>query len=313
MGDRLLDLQYEGISSLCFECGIVGHRREDCPSLQHHAYTTGDGEMKSATETMGEMEEAPQQETKEKKEYGPWTLVTNRKKYAGNRRSIGGNDWKSKIGQRNGQGHDVRGHQQMDNYLNQTTLKGPHSQKEQRSIRTRTTAHRNNFPKTAGKGEQWRPRQNGESSKLLSSMDLDQEIEAQEAQAINGPFTIDPLPSFPKLKSIENTFLNPNSESPPIFPRRNPEEDDLQDQQDLHENELEPQSTDLQCDEMLDAAEPNGMEESAPGEKDQFQGRPIGVSDMVEHGVRSDNSTTRSPTVLNPVPDSGHRSHNRST
>lgn len=126
------------------------------------------------------------------------------------------------------------------------TLNGPHGKKDQHSNRTRTTTHRNDYPRAAGKEGQWRPKQDGGSSKPPYPMDLDQEIEAQEAQelsatceraqrahVINGPFTIDPLPFFPKLKSIENTLLNPNSESLSTIPCRNLEEDELQDQQDL--------------------------------------------------------------------------------
>lgn len=113
MGDLLLDLKYEGISTLCFECGIVGHRKEDCPNLQHHASTLGDGGMKSALENMEGMEKGTQQEAEKEKEYGPWTLVANRKKQSSNRRTTGGSDWRSRVRQRHEEGHDVRDSQQM--------------------------------------------------------------------------------------------------------------------------------------------------------------------------------------------------------
>lgn len=286
VGDRLLDLQYEGISTLCFECGIVGHRKEYCPNRQNQAPPPGDGEMESTTESREGMEEATQQETEKDKEYGPWTLVTNRKKYSGNRKLIGGGDRRNRSGQRHEQGHDVRDRQQTGRYPSQSILRGHHEQKEQRSNRTGLTAYRNDNVGIDGKGH-WRPKQDRGGSKPVCPMDLDQRNEAQkanepyvpcdrtrEAHAINGPSTIDPLPSFPKLKSIENTILNPNSEIPSEISCRQLEVDGVKGQPNLRNKEPAAQSTNLQCEEMLDAAKPCKMGDS--GDKVQLQGNPVG-------------------------------------
>lgn len=80
------DIQYEGVHSLCFSCGRVGHRREGCPhtikvqnlepqgeevTMNRENGGTGDGERNS--------QEAGKVIVEGKSDFGPWMLVRRRK------------------------------------------------------------------------------------------------------------------------------------------------------------------------------------------------------------------------------------------
>ena len=70
-------MQYEGISSLCFSCGRVGHKTEGCP------YTTRSTEKVVVADN--EAEGPASHETREKEEtdssaFGPWVLVARNRK-----------------------------------------------------------------------------------------------------------------------------------------------------------------------------------------------------------------------------------------
>lgn len=76
-------VQYEGINSLCFFCGRVGHRMEGCP------YTTKAPETKDddATPEKKEDDTVESDNSAEKEDmpahgetYGPWVLVSRKKK-----------------------------------------------------------------------------------------------------------------------------------------------------------------------------------------------------------------------------------------
>nr|XP_023884839.1 uncharacterized protein LOC111997033 [Quercus suber] len=76
------EVQYEGISSLCFACGRMGHRRETCPYLIKEST-----EVQMVSEEPGKRaEEADKSQVSMQKgvgnvkeEYGPWMLVERRK------------------------------------------------------------------------------------------------------------------------------------------------------------------------------------------------------------------------------------------
>lgn len=84
IGDRRQIIQYEGIHTLCFECGIIGHRREACPTFhsdQEHVLHAGHGGSQAQKEdgqTSGHSRERNSGEETEDR-YGPWTLVSHRK------------------------------------------------------------------------------------------------------------------------------------------------------------------------------------------------------------------------------------------
>jgi hypothetical protein len=64
IGNKLQRIQYEGISSICFECGCVGHKASTCPTIiVPNIPTPITPENKSETE----------------KDYGDWMLVTRKK------------------------------------------------------------------------------------------------------------------------------------------------------------------------------------------------------------------------------------------
>ena len=54
------EVQYEGINTLCFSCGRVGHRREGCPYIikgsKHDPATNGEANLSLGKEGNSEME-----------------------------------------------------------------------------------------------------------------------------------------------------------------------------------------------------------------------------------------------------------------
>ena len=66
---------YEGISSLCFCCGRVGHKQENCSYYVKQIPKENDGQVSpkanEANKTMEEVQSNPK--------YGPWMVVTRRK------------------------------------------------------------------------------------------------------------------------------------------------------------------------------------------------------------------------------------------
>lgn len=65
-------VKYEGIYSLCFYCGLLGHKQESCC---YH--------IKEMERNDSEAERSPNQGSEEEKQsnpnYGPWMLVTRKK------------------------------------------------------------------------------------------------------------------------------------------------------------------------------------------------------------------------------------------
>nr|POE94062.1 putative ribonuclease h protein [Quercus suber] len=77
------EVLYEGISSLCFACGRLGHRREACPYLIKEAMVTQTELRETEGTKLDDVEKpkvTPSEEVSNvKEEYGPWMLVERRK------------------------------------------------------------------------------------------------------------------------------------------------------------------------------------------------------------------------------------------
>lgn len=77
-------IQIEGIDKLCFHCGIIGHRRENCPSLQPVEeqplqQSTGVQEEGFLSDGRNQGNPVAQQEDEGMDGHGPWTLVPPRR------------------------------------------------------------------------------------------------------------------------------------------------------------------------------------------------------------------------------------------
>ncbi|XP_075665606.1 uncharacterized protein LOC142635308 [Castanea sativa] len=66
-------IQYEGISSLCFACGWVGHKVETCP----YKIRTSSAEGRNSEENRSQ--DAEECTAQDKDSFGPWVLVTRKK------------------------------------------------------------------------------------------------------------------------------------------------------------------------------------------------------------------------------------------
>lgn len=76
-------VQYEGINSLCFSCGRVGHRMEGCPYTTRAPETKDDDATpeKKEDDTVESDNSAEKEDTPAHGEtYGPWVLVSRKKK-----------------------------------------------------------------------------------------------------------------------------------------------------------------------------------------------------------------------------------------
>ncbi|XP_065638160.1 uncharacterized protein LOC136071147 [Quercus suber] len=80
------EIQYEGISSLCFSCGRAGHRQEACPytvrasnSEQRQEEERGSFGREDSETSGRESRTVDEPGEEAREEFGPWMLVTRRK------------------------------------------------------------------------------------------------------------------------------------------------------------------------------------------------------------------------------------------
>lgn len=75
---------YEGINSLCFSCGCVGHKSESCPYYVRTPEKVGGKEgderpMEKGDESKGDMANPQSQQEAQEDIFGPWVLVSQKK------------------------------------------------------------------------------------------------------------------------------------------------------------------------------------------------------------------------------------------
>ena len=72
-------VQYEGISSLCFSCGRVGHKEESCP-YRARATKKADGDDANGENLEGKKSTPNDKSYPTKENFGSWVLVARKKK-----------------------------------------------------------------------------------------------------------------------------------------------------------------------------------------------------------------------------------------
>ena len=68
-------IQYEGVESLCFECGRIGHKKEACPFTIHEP--TSDVQVEQSMEATPKEVEKPVEKSHD--DFGKWMIVTRHK------------------------------------------------------------------------------------------------------------------------------------------------------------------------------------------------------------------------------------------
>ena len=68
-------MQYEGISSVCFSYGRVGHKEESCP-YKARAAKKADGDDVDEENLEGKKSTPNDKSYPTKENFGPWVLVT---------------------------------------------------------------------------------------------------------------------------------------------------------------------------------------------------------------------------------------------
>lgn len=78
-------IQIEGIDKLCFHCGLIGHRKENCPSLipMETSVPQPETEGRDPSSTVRNWEKGMKMDNdgdETREGHGPWTLVSNRRR-----------------------------------------------------------------------------------------------------------------------------------------------------------------------------------------------------------------------------------------
>ncbi|XP_050249174.1 uncharacterized protein LOC126696482 [Quercus robur] len=79
IGKRTQTILYEGINSICFSCGRIGHRMEECPYTIKDIHKETTLSQKESPLPQRENNEASSKVDEKSKEYGDWMVVTRRK------------------------------------------------------------------------------------------------------------------------------------------------------------------------------------------------------------------------------------------
>lgn len=69
--NRIFRIEYEGLHNICFNCGIYGHSKEQCPTKETNGELNLDND--SATSENKEVERNPRPEVLEN--FGPWMMA----------------------------------------------------------------------------------------------------------------------------------------------------------------------------------------------------------------------------------------------
>ena len=90
IGRLVQQVKYEGISSLCFCCGRLGHKQENCCYQIKVAEKRLNQLREEDKQEYSRLEESPNQVSEEEKfdpNFGPWMLVTRKRNLVRNGRS----------------------------------------------------------------------------------------------------------------------------------------------------------------------------------------------------------------------------------
>nr|AIK35195.1 LINE-type retrotransposon LIb DNA [Ipomoea batatas] len=94
VGNYLQTVEYEGLHVICFSCGVVGHREQSCPDSKQNVPETPNVEQTQntmpeaacmqhavpATSPVQNQTTVPTAPVQERRPYGTWMMVTNKKK-----------------------------------------------------------------------------------------------------------------------------------------------------------------------------------------------------------------------------------------
>ena len=79
IGKNVQSIQYEGINSLCFLCGRVGHKKEACPFIIRENLKEKAGVQDAGVEPNTATQDSQEQRKVKTDEYGDWMVVNQRK------------------------------------------------------------------------------------------------------------------------------------------------------------------------------------------------------------------------------------------
>lgn len=227
IGDRKQSIQYEGINTLCFECGIIGHRRDLCPTL-HPGQGQGSDAGNEASESMKENGQTPDSSQGKplvegaEDSYGPWTLVSYRKARTPMRKSSEGSSGQGK-GPAKGQRKDNRSQR---NRQGRRTQEGSQNGSLQQQPHDRTSVRGGREKELAGTNQKTQVEDGDQRMAMLDPVSKAKagELAGENNMGLDGKAHEKKkgLSNFPILQVINSDSVNPNT---PSFSshHRNPE------------------------------------------------------------------------------------------